>query len=127
MSGSNSNFDSHLRQRGARNLADGADTLKSSSVEPVSRLPFAIEAAFAADRFPGEAGARRHGTLDVLEPIPTAGLTIADLDALRERTRLPMWRGLGAMEEKDAGQAPDTVVTSDAQSVLPHRDEARAT
>lgn len=44
---------------------------------------------------------RMHGGtyhLDILEPIPTEGLTVADLEPLMQRTRDAMWRGIDAID-----------------------------
>ncbi len=89
---------------------------------PIVLSPIGGYVDFRAKRMRG--GTAR---IDVLEPIPTAGLTIADLDALRERTREAMWRGLEAMEKKDAAPLPEAIAPPGAEPLLPRRDEARAT
>ena len=55
--------------------------------------------------------------LAVLDPIPTTGLTPADVDELTRSTRDLMLKELIALTERARGQATGQRVTSDANGV----------
>ena len=102
---------------------DGAFRLAVEAGVPV--LPLALDGTMDAIPKHGWRFSRADVRLDVLEPVPTAGLTVADVEALRDRVRqrivdhVAAWRGVPAAsaDALDGAEPPSLGAGVVAQAV----------